>query len=152
MTDPVFLDSATPRFGLPLLFAGQAQKEFHVNEAHVLADSLLHCAIEGESASPPPSPMNGDCWLVAANAGGGWAGQSGKLACRQAGNWIFIAPRDGIRLYNRATGQEMRYANGWHAPARPAPPTGGTVVDAEARSAIVNLVAALAQAGILPAV
>ncbi len=42
MSDPVQFEGATPRFALPLLFAGQAQKEFFVNEALLRADMVLH--------------------------------------------------------------------------------------------------------------
>lgn len=35
MTEPVVFTSASPRFAIPLLFAGQAQKEVFVNEAHL---------------------------------------------------------------------------------------------------------------------
>lgn len=128
--------------------AGQAQKEIFVNEALALADALLHCAIEGELASPPAEPAEGATWLVAPNPTGDWTGQAGKLACRQGGNWLFVAPRDGMRLLNRATGQDMRFAAGWHAPARPADPAGGTTVDSEARQAILALLAALETTGI----
>lgn len=141
-------DSTSPRFGLPLLFAGQAQKEVFVNEAHALADMLLHCAIQGESASPPATPVEGETWLVAASPTGAWAGQAGKLAGWQGGNWLFVAPRDGLRVHDLSTGQDRRYGGGWLMPAIPAAPTGGSVIDAEARTSIAGIVAALQQAGI----
>jgi len=150
MSDPILFDSATPRFGLPLLFAGQAQKEMFVNEAHALADALLHCAVEGEAAAPPPAPVDGTSWLVGASASGDWAGQDGKIACRQAGNWLFVTPRDGLRITDRSTGQERRYLGIWRGAATPVEPSGGSIVDAEARGAILGLVEALREAGILP--
>jgi hypothetical protein len=150
MSDPIAFDSSSPRFALPLLFAGQAQKEVFVNEALARADALMHCAIEGISATPPSSPVNGEAWLVGASPTGDWAGQAGMIACRQAGNWLFVTPRDGMRLLDKATGQDRRFNGSWQVPARPAAPSGGTTVDAEARSAISNILNALAVAGILP--
>lgn len=130
------------------MLAGQAQKEAFVNEAHALTDMLLHCAIQGESPTPPATPAEGETWLVGASPTGAWAGQAGKLAGRQGGNWLFVAPRDGMRVLDLATGQDRRYAAGWLAPETPAVPSGGGVVDIEARSAIAEIVAAMQQAGI----
>lgn len=151
MSDPIAFDSTSPRFALPLLFAAQAQKEAFVNEALSRADAILHCAIEGEAATPPASPVDGQAWLIAASPTGAWTGQAGKIACRQAGNWLFITPRDGMRLLDRSTGQDRRYSGSWQIPARPAVPTGGATIDAEARSAIINLFNVLTVAGIIPA-
>ena len=150
MPDPIAFDSTSPRFALPLLFAGQAQKEAFVNEAHALTDALLHCAIEGETASPPATPVEGSNWLVAVSPTGAWAGQAGKIACRQAGNWLFVTPRDGMTLLNRTNGQQRRYFASWLAPSAPAAPSGGSTVDAEARTAIAALVTALRTAGVFP--
>lgn len=150
MTDPIVYTNTTPRFGLPLLFAGQAQKEFFVNEAHALVDALLHAACEGETATPPATPAEGETWLVASGASGAWAGEDGKLAAFQSGTWLFASPNDGMRLFDRATGQVLLYRGGWQRPAAPAAPGGGGTVDAEARSAIADLIAALVEAGVFP--
>ena len=151
MSDPISFESASPRFALPLLFAGQAQKESFVNEAHALVDALLHCAIEGEVAAPPASPVDGENWLVAAPASGEWSGREGALACRQAGNWLFVTPRAGMRIWDRAAGQARLFSEGWNAPATLVEPNGGLTVDVEARAAIGDLISALRAAGILPA-
>lgn len=148
MSDPVTFTSATPRHALPLLFAGQAQKELTVNEAHALADALLHPAIEGEASDPPAAPEEGECWLVATSASGDWAGEDGKLACREAGNWLFVTPRDGMRVLDRSSGQEIRYLGGWQRAEPPEEPTGGTIADAKARTAIAGLIEALRVAGV----
>jgi hypothetical protein len=134
-----------------LLFAGQAQKEAFVNEAHALTDALLHCAIEDEAATPPTSPVEGTSWLVATSPTGAWAGQAGKIACRQSGNWLFVAPSDGMTLLNRSNGQQRRYFATWLAPSEPSAPSGGATIDTEARTAINALIAALRTAGIFPA-
>ena len=149
MSTPINFTTTTGRFNLPLLFAAQAQKEVYVNEALAIVDSLLHCAIEGIAATPPTTPVSGSNWLVATGGSGVWAGQDGQIASYQEGNWIFIAPRDGVSVLNRATGQQIHYYGGWQTPAIPAAPTGGTTVDTQARAAITSLIAALQTAGVL---
>lgn len=149
MSDPLF-DSRTARLGLPLLYAGQAQKELFVNESLARIDGLLHCAVEGEANSPPTSPVAGECWLVGSAPSGAWSGQAGTLALFQAGNWLFHSPRPGMRVLNRATGQDRRYTSAWQAVARPALPSGGAIVDVEARAALAALYNSLTLAGILP--
>ena len=152
MSDPVTFDSASARFALPLLFVGQAQKEDYVNEALLMVDGLLHCAVEDQRTTPPATPADGQAWLIGTGATGAWAGHDGTIAMRQAGQWLFATARDGIHLLNRSSGQWMsRIAGTWHAPAAPTAPSGGSVVDTEARSALAALVTALRTAGVLPA-
>lgn len=150
MPDPIF-DTRTARFELPLLFAGQAQKEGYVNEMAARIDALLHLAVEAELAVPPAAPGDGQAWLIAAAASGEWSGKTGQIAARQAGNWLYFNPRHGMRLFNRTTGQFIQFTGAWAVPSRPAAPSGGAVVDAEARAAIAALLSSLTSAGILAA-
>ncbi len=150
MPDPISFTSTSPRLALPFLFAGQAQKEFFVNEALARLDALLHPAIEAETNTPPASPVNGQCWLVGTAPTGDWAGRAGQLACRQSGNWLFAAPVTGMRVHDKAASRLVIYDGSWQRTANVAAPTGGTTVDAQARTAIAGLITALGVAGILP--
>ena len=150
MTDPLIFPSATPRYSLPQLFAGQAQKEATVNAAHAFADMLLHPAVEGEAANPPAEPAEGECWLVAAPAAAAFAGYEGALAGFAAGTWTFAQPRDGMRVFDNSTGQFLLYRDGWRREDAPVEPSGGTVIDAEARTAIVAILHLLKRSAILP--
>ena len=149
MSDPIVFDSATPRLALPLLFAGQAQKEFTVNEALLRADLALHCTIEGELATPPLGPVAGQAWLVAAVPTGDFVGHAKAIAGFTASGWRFIAARTGIRVYDKSAACFRHYTDSWQRSVVPATPSGGTTIDQEARTAIVNLLAKLVSAGIL---
>lgn len=148
MTDPVSFLSSTPRLALPMLYSGQAQKEVTVNEALTIADLLLHGSIEGEMATPPTAPSAGQLWLVASSPLGGWSGHAGSLAGWSEGGWRFVAPRPGMRLLDRSTGAFRLYDDQWRSFARPMLPTGGTVIDVEARAAIAEMLAIISAAGV----
>lgn len=148
MTQPISLDSKSPRFGLPLLFAGQAQKDFYINEAHALIDALLHPVVEGTAAAPPEQPAKGSCWIVAATPSAEWIDRADQIACFQSGTWLFASPSEGMRVFDRSAGIEKRYRDGWHAPTSIATPAGGATVDAEARAAIAELIEALSTMGL----
>lgn len=151
MADPISFTSQSPRFGLPYLFAGQAQKEFYVNEAHSLVDFLLHPAVEGELNVPPAAPEEGQCWLVGANPVGDWMNYPDHLAGRVAGCWVFCSPREGLRVYDCASKQIIFYLDGWQRIAAPTLPLGGQVIDIEAREGLNSLIETLRNSGILPA-
>jgi len=150
MPDPFTFDSASPRFELPFLFVGQAQKEAWVNEAHARIDALLHCAVEGTLAGPPAAPSDGQAWIVAPGATGAWVGKDGMVATRQGDNWIYIPASEGMRVFDRSTRQERLFTTAWQNPVAPATPTGGTTIDVEARAAIAQLIAALRVSGLFP--
>ncbi len=111
----------------------------------------MHPAAEGEIAAPPADPANGDCWLVAQGATGAFAGQDGNLAFWRDDDWMFLVPRDGMRVFDRSAELYVLYSQGWQREAPVLAPTAGQTVDGEARTAIAELIAVLVRAGILPA-
>lgn len=149
MSDASQFPSVTKRFGLPLLYAGQAQKEFFVNEGRSLADALISCAVEGEANTPPATPGEGDLWLVGSLPTGGWSGEGGKLALYKAGSWRFIAPDRGLRVFDRSLGCLRLYHDSWGTPTAPAGISGGTVIDSEVRARVDDLIATLRANGML---
>ncbi|HUQ14377.1 MAG TPA: DUF2793 domain-containing protein [Novosphingobium sp.] len=151
MSDPIEFEGATPRFSLPLLFAGQAQKEFFVNEALLRADLVLHGAIEGETQTPPSAPAIGQAWLVGPAPTGVFAGRPGVIAGWTGDGWRFVEPRDGLRVFDRGAQAFRLYSGGWRFAATPAAPSGGATVDAEARATIVSILERLADAGVFAA-
>lgn len=148
MSDPLSFDAATPRHALPMLFAGQAQKEFFVNECLALLDVLAHPFVEAEVESPPLDPQTGQCWLVGEAPLGAFAAHAGSIACWDGSAWVFARPREGMTVRCRADGQRLRTATAWTRLAAPPVPSGGEVVDQAARDAIVTVIARLISGGI----
>jgi hypothetical protein len=150
MTDPIAFGSATPRYELPLLFAGQSQKEITVNECSARIDMLLQPAIKGRADNPPAAPVDGDCWLVGTGIDD-WSGHDHELAAWLGGNWLFVKPRAGLRAYDAGTRQTRFYDGAsWGLAPRPADPVGGQIADAEARTAIGEIYDILATLGWIP--
>jgi hypothetical protein len=164
-------EERTDRHALPLLQAGQAQKELTHNEALVLLDMLAMAAVAGVAAVPPAAPVPGECWIVGPQPGGAWAGAAGKLACWTASGWRFLAPQAGMRVWRIDLAVEAQWRAGeWRTgevcarrlivegepvvgPRQPAIalPVGGATVDAEVRAALGAIVAALKAHGLIAA-
>ncbi len=158
------------RFSLPLLQAGQAQKELTHNEALTLIDMLIHAQVESMTlGSPPSGAAVGQCWVVAPGASGAWAGHDSALAGLTLGGWRFASPRKGVHVLCAADGQGYTHdGTVWQAdPLRPdgvyiggsrvvtsqqsaiADPSGGSVADTQARTAIGQILAALRTHGLI---
>jgi hypothetical protein len=103
----------TPRRGLPLLIAGQVQKEIFHNEALAIADLLIGGMVEAASVSAPPAaPVAGLLYRVATGASGVFAGHAGALAAWSVGGWRFVSPAEGLRLVDRVSGVELVFRGG----------------------------------------
>lgn len=162
--------SDTARLMLPLLAAGQAQKEMTVNEALARLDLATQAAVVSVGANTPPgTPAEGDAWVTGAAPTDAWAGQAGVIAGWTAGGWRFVAPREGMTVWSIADGcTAIRTGGMWRVgriagaaltiggvqvvgARRPAiaAPSGGATVDAEARVALAAMLAALAAHGLI---
>jgi hypothetical protein len=94
------MSDTTPRSGLPLIAAAQAQKHVTHNEALLMLDALS-CArlLDRDLSAPPASPTDGDAYLVKATGTGTWTGQDGNIAFAVDGGWRFYAPYAGLIAY-----------------------------------------------------
>lgn len=158
------------RHDLPLLEAGQAQKEITHNQAVERLGYLLHIAVEGPAGTiPPASPTAGLCYRIAAGATAAWAGYDHHIACMGEGGWMFLAPTPGMIVWDKAAGS-FGYFDGaawkpgvWAATAfavngvkvlgaqQPAlgNPSGGVTIDAQARATITQILDALRAHGLI---
>lgn len=142
----------TPRFALPLLAAGQAHKELFHNEALTLIDFLVHPVVVGIENDPAAlSPSKGECWIIGTEPIGGWDGRDNTIACWTEGGWRFAKPAASMQVF--VVDQNMvavfRDAE-WQFFAEVGSPSGGQVVDQEARTAIDSILTILQTSGILP--
>lgn len=164
------MTDASARFAFPLILPGQAQKEAFHNEALTAIDIALHAGVEaGPLADPPADPAPGQSWLVGDDATGDWAGREGTLASWTAGGWRFVRPVPGMLIWNKDPGYWIHWSGtGWSDGSLPAAalviageqvvgprlpdvpsPSGGTTIDAEARTAIDAVIATLKSHGLI---
>lgn len=92
--------SDTPRLGLPLLAAGQAQKHVTHNDALMRLDALVHLVVASRTQSVPPvSPGETAAYIVPAGGTGVFAGHQDDLAIFEDGGWSFLDPRPGWQAW-----------------------------------------------------
>ena len=147
----------TERLGLPLLATAQAQKEMTHNEALILLDGLVQPAVVSVApVSVPGMPVAGQAWVVGPSATGDWTGHDGAIALYTAGGWRFVPPREGMAVWSIADGYAYRRIDSsWvggvikasalsiggmqvvgSRGAAVVAPSGGAVIDVEARAAL----------------
>ena len=161
--------SFSPRFGLPYLLPGQAQKEVFHNEALAVLDCALHACVEDVLADPPANPELGQAWIVDAGPTGAWADRANQIAGLTEGGWRFLAATAGMIVWNKAAGHWTHWTgSGWAEGSWPVAsltiggvqvvgerlpdvpsPSGGTIIDAEARASIGQLIATLKSHGLI---
>jgi hypothetical protein len=164
-------DDITPRLGLSLLQAGQAQKELTHNEALTLLDLLVQARVAAVGVdNPPAGPVPGACWILGAAPTRAWNGQAaGSLAVWTDDGWRFVPPFEGLCAWSDTDRMTVRFVDGaWRTGAingesvsirgmqvlgaqRPAiaDPTGGAVVDVEMRAAMFAVLQALRDHGLI---
>lgn len=159
----------TDRLDLPLLAAGQSQKEVTHNEALAQIDMLLHPVVEAVAPPvPPAAPQPGQGWIVGRAAPAAWQGKENALAVWTAAGWRFCPAFEGLSVWSRAGSRLLRYVGGrWSdslevgalrvggrqvvGPQQPAiaMPSGGNAPDVPARTALAEIIVALQSHGLI---
>jgi Protein of unknown function (DUF2793) len=165
----IMSDDSTVRWVLPLLQPGQAQKEMVHNEAIAALDLLVQPAVLAIADSPPEDREPGQCWIVGNSPEGDWAGRAAHLAGWTEGGWRYFAPESGMTAWLIPNALVARFqGDSWTVgeqvaacvvidgeqvvgARRPAiaDPAGGSVIDAESRSALASLLAAIRSHGLI---
>ncbi|MFC3117639.1 DUF2793 domain-containing protein [Jhaorihella thermophila] len=90
----------TPNLALPYIAAAQAQKHVTHNAALDLLDGLVQLSVKDRDlAAPPANPTEGERYIVATGATGGWAGWDGDVALFSGGAWLRLSPQPGWRVW-----------------------------------------------------
>jgi hypothetical protein len=107
----------TQRWALPLLAAGQAQKEITHNEALLAIDRWLHAAVVSRSVmAPPEAAQPGDCYIVGSEAAAEWQGRQAALAMFDGFGWTLSTPRNGCLAWVGDERLLVVFDDGrWHA-------------------------------------
>lgn len=122
-----------------------------------IIDIVAAAAVENVGTNAPPaSPIDGQCYVIGTAPTGAWAGHAKAIAGYAPGGWRFVAAVAGMSAFDKASGQTAAYdGTAWSIGAikgatlklgasqvvgarlaAVANPTGGTLIDVEARAAI----------------
>lgn len=129
--------------------AGQAQKEFYVNQALTILDGLAQHAVVSSLPQPPADAGEGGCYRITAPTSGEWSGHADQIAIRIADSWHFVAPAQGMLLFDRAAGVWLCFRSAWESAPALSAPTGGAVIDVEARALLAQLLVGLRSIGLV---
>lgn len=100
MPDPY---DQTPLLSLPYIQGGQAQKHVTHNEALERLDMLVQLTVEAVDINTPPGgAVEGQAWTVGAAPTGAWASNAGDIAAWRGGNWLFVSPQIGWRIWDKS--------------------------------------------------
>lgn len=158
----------SPRLALPLIAAGQAQKDVTHNEAVLALDRLVALVVASRSLTvPPPAPQSGACYIVPSAGTVAWGHPAGTLLHWQGAAWLPVTPRDGQIALLSDENLMLIHRGSWQAqwpvaglaiagrtvlavpPVSLAAPSGGTIVDSQARAMLAALLVALQHQGII---
>lgn len=163
----------TPRLAIRHIEPGQVSKEVTHNQGLERIDMAIQPVVYGVPAATPPASTNaGDCFIVGTGATGDWAGHDDALAMMGDGGWIFLEAFEGLAVYDGGSGVTRRFdGSAWQVDVLVGPvvdangdqvvglrqaaigsPSGGSTKDTQARTAIDNLIIALATHGLISSI
>lgn len=153
----------TPRYKLPLLAVGQAQKEYTHNEALLLVDNLLNPSIlsildnpdtitdiiDANQTEENEASNKTMAWLISNQPDGLWSQRANQIAIMTDNGFRYIEPLDGMRIFNLQSNCIMVFRDmAWYTAPILAAPSGGSVIDSEARDSIAAILDNLQQFGL----
>ena len=90
------MTDTSPILEMPYIQPAQAQKHVTHNEALRLLDAIVQLVVlTDDQNSPPVTPEEGGCYLVAEHGQAAWAGQDQNIAIFSDAAWQFIIPKEG---------------------------------------------------------
>lgn len=112
------MSESSPILSLPYIQPSQAQKHVTHNEALRGLDAIVQLSvISAVLTAPPATPSEGDRYIVASGATGGWSGQDNAVAVWADNAWTFHAPLTGWRADVQSAGTLLRFDGGsWTTP------------------------------------
>ena len=74
-----------------------------IEAAAVAVDAAIHIGVlDTALTAPPPSPAEGERYVVATGATGAWSGHAGAIATYEDATWRFLAPKLGWCVWSAA--------------------------------------------------